>query len=75
MKFYEKYYASNYEELITYYPRFYRDVFEMVEILKAYGRIADNLENNIEQIFFNSFIDIPFLIGPTLSRVIKMLFS
>ena len=29
----------------------------MVEILKAYGRIADDLENNIEQIFFNSFID------------------
>ena len=40
MKFYEKYYASNYEELITYYPRFYRDVFEMVEILKANGRIT-----------------------------------
>ena len=57
LKFYNRYYQNSYEELITYYPRFYRNVFEMVEILKAYGRIADDLENNIEQIFFNSFID------------------
>lgn len=57
MKFYEKYYASNYDELITYYPRFYRDVFEMVEILKAQGRIADGMEGNIEQAFFNGFVD------------------
>lgn len=57
MKFYNKYYASNYEELTTYYPRFYRDVFEMVEILKAHGRIADGMEENIEQAFLNGFID------------------
>lgn len=57
MKFYDKYFANNYEELITYYPRFYRDVFEMVEILKAHGRIADGLEKNIEQVYFNCFID------------------
>lgn len=57
MKFYEKYFESNFDELITYYPRFYRDVFEMVEILKAHGRIADELEANIEQTYLNSFID------------------
>lgn len=57
MKFYDKYYENNFEELITYYPRFYRDVFEMVEILKAHGRIADELEANIEQTYLNSFID------------------
>ena len=57
MKFYDKYYTSNYEELITYYPRFYRDVFEMVEILKAHGRIADGMEDNIEQAYLNGFID------------------
>lgn len=57
MKFYNKYYGNNYEELITYYPRFYRDVFEMVEILKAHGRIADELEGNIEQVYLNNFID------------------
>lgn len=57
MKFYEKYYASNYEELIAHYPRFYREVFEMVEILKAHGRIADGIEDNIEQAYLNGFID------------------
>lgn len=57
MKFYEKYFGCNYEELITYYPRFYREVFEMVEILKAHGNIADELEDNIERTFLNCFID------------------
>ena len=57
MKFYDKYFANNFEELITYYPRFYRDVFEMVEILKAHGRIADEMESNIEQTYLNSFVD------------------
>lgn len=57
MKFYDKYFANNFEELITYYPRFYRDVFEMVEILKAHGRIADKMESNIEQTYLNSFVD------------------
>lgn len=56
MKFYERYYASNYDELITHYPRFYRDVYEMREILKAYGRITDVLEGQVEQAFFNHFI-------------------
>lgn len=57
MRFYNKYFANNFEELITYYPRFYRDVFEMMEILKAHGRIADTMEDNIEQTYLNSFID------------------
>lgn len=56
MRLYEKYYKNNFEELITYYPRYYRDVFEMVEILKAFGRVADGLEANIEQTHLNNFI-------------------
>ena len=56
MRLYERHYKSNYEELITYYPRYYRDVFEMVEILKAFGRAADGLEENIEQAYLNNFI-------------------
>ncbi len=56
MKFYHKYFKNNYEELIVYYPRYYREVFEMVEILKAHGKIADNLEENIERVFLNHFI-------------------
>lgn len=57
MKFYEKHFENNFEELITYYPRFYRDVYEMVEILKAHGSIADGLEADIERTYLNSFID------------------
>lgn len=56
MKFYNKYFKNSYEELIRYYPRFYRNVFEMVEILKVYGKIADTLETNIEQVYFNNFV-------------------
>ncbi len=56
MKFYERYYKNNYEELITWYPRFYRDVFEMVEILKASGQVLDALEDKIEQAYLNNFI-------------------
>lgn len=56
MNFFNKYYKSNYEELLTFYPRFYRNVFEMVEILKAFGRVSDDLESNVERVFLNSFI-------------------
>ena len=35
MRFYEKYFKNNYDELIRFYPRYYREVYEMVEILKA----------------------------------------
>ena len=51
MKFYQKYFKNNYEEL-----RYYREIFEMVEILKAHGKIADTLEENIERVFLNNFI-------------------
>lgn len=57
LKFYDRYYENNYEKLITYYPCFYKDVFEMNEILKVHGKISDDLENNIEQVFLNCFID------------------
>ena len=57
LRLYDKYYQNNFEELLTYYPRFYRDVLEMVEILKAQGHVADRLEADIEQTFLNSFID------------------
>lgn len=71
MKFYDKYYENNYEELITYYPRFYREVFEMVEILKANGRIDDELEANIEQTYLNNFID--FADEATIAKLEKFL--
>ena len=34
MKFYNKVFPSSYHELITFYPRFYRDVLEMDAILR-----------------------------------------
>ena len=55
--FYKKFYKSCYEELINYYPRYYRDVLEMCAILKADGNIADKLEDSIEKVFANAFID------------------
>lgn len=55
--FYNKYFENNYEELITYYPKYYRDVLEMRAILETHGKLADNLEDNIEQVFNDCFID------------------
>lgn len=71
MKFYNKYFENNYKELLTYYPRFYRDVFEMAELLKAHGRIADELEGNIEQTYLNCFID--YADEETLAKLEKFL--
>lgn len=56
MKFYNRYYKSNFHELISHYPRYYRDVFEMVEILKAQGRVMDALEDSVEQTFLDHFV-------------------
>lgn len=54
---YEKAWACNYDELITYYPLFYRGVKEMDAILRAHGKLADGLEADIERVFGNQFID------------------
>lgn len=48
---------NNYEELLSYYPVFYREVYEMIEILKVQGRLADDMQSSIEQVFSNQFID------------------
>ena len=71
MKFYQRYFDDNYKELITYYPHFYSDVFEMREILKAHGKIADKLEHNIERTYLNSFID--YADEATISKLEKFL--
>ncbi|MCM1530129.1 MAG: YmfQ family protein [Alistipes sp.] len=55
--FYNKYFKNNYEELITYYPKFYREVLEMKAILESEGKLADDMEDNIERVFNNCFID------------------
>lgn len=57
LQFYGKSYENNYEEFLTYYPAFYRGIYEMREILKAQGKFADGLESCINQIYLNNFID------------------
>ena len=57
LNLYNRYYQNNYEELITYYPLFYREIYEMKEILKAQGKLADDLEACIERILSDCFID------------------
>ena len=56
MKFFYNRCENNYEEIASYYPRFYRDVYEMAEIWKAQGSVLDELQDHIEQTFFNGFI-------------------
>jgi hypothetical protein len=51
------YFTSNYEELITYYPKFYRDVLEMQAILKAEGKMLDAFMDGVSTIFDDCFID------------------
>lgn len=50
-------FSSNYEELKTYYPRFYYDVLEMMALLKTYGDLADDLDSDIKQVLADCFID------------------
>ena len=57
MRFYDRYFSNNYNELITYYPRFYRDVLEMRAILEAHGAALDVLQDGIERTYLNNFID------------------
>lgn len=56
MKFYDKFFNNCYEELRTYYPLFYENVYEMQQILKSFGKLSDDLEAAVEQTFLNNFI-------------------
>lgn len=56
MKFYNKYFRNCYEELRTFYPSFYQNVYEMQQLLKAFGMLSDDLEATVEQTFLNNFI-------------------
>ncbi len=50
-------YQSAYEEIISHYPMFYREVLEMRAILEAEGRILDETIDNINTLLNNAFID------------------
>lgn len=51
------YWANTYAELITFYPRYYREVFEMDAILQAQGHLLDGVLTAAEHILSNFFID------------------
>lgn len=46
-----------YEELISFYPRYYREIYEMQAILDAFGTIFDALQADIDVVLSNAFID------------------
>ena len=48
---------SNYDELITFYPKYYYDVLEMKAILQAEGYALDEFMENTERVFNDCFID------------------
>lgn len=50
-------YDSSYDELVTYYPTYYKDVKEMQEVLKAEGDLIDGVKQGIEQVLGDGFID------------------
>ena len=55
--YYSNGFDSAYEELITFYPAFYRDVFEMRAILEAEGKIVDEATATINGVIENSFVE------------------
>lgn len=57
MSMFNPYWKCSYDELITFYPRFYREVFEMNAILKAEGGLADGIRDGIDKMLMNNFID------------------
>lgn len=57
MAIFNPYWKSKYDELITFYPRFYREVFEMDAILRAEGALADGIQSGIELVLNNTFVD------------------
>ena len=54
--YYNNGYDSTFEELITFYPAFYREVREIRAILEAEGAITDKVIESINRVIDNSFI-------------------
>ena len=52
-------FPSGYDELKSFYPVYYFDfdVFEMIELLKTYSRLSDDMEINIDTVINNQFIE------------------
>lgn len=48
--------TSGYEELKSYYPRYYRGVLEMEALLRYFGGVCDDIEAQTEQAYLNNFV-------------------
>lgn len=48
---------SGYEELLSYYPIFYKDIREMNAILHISGSMLDGMASAMEEVVLNRFID------------------
>lgn len=51
-------FPSAYEELKTFYPVFYRDVFEMDAIWRAAGGGLDEIEDGVDTVVNNNFVSL-----------------
>lgn len=51
-------FPSAYEELKTFYPVFYRDVFEMDAIWRAAGGGLDEIEDGVDAVVNNNFVSL-----------------
>ena len=51
-------FPSAYEELKTFYPVFYRDVFEMDAIWRAAGGGLDEIEDGVDAVVSNNFVSL-----------------
>lgn len=70
--YYENGFESCYDELMKFYPVFYKDIFEMNEILKAYGSLTDAVQKNIEVMLEDNYIQTAD--EPTIARLENFLY-
>ena len=54
--YYSNGFDNTYDELLTFYPIYYFDVFEMREILKAQGKILDAVKQYIDTAIKNNYV-------------------
>lgn len=55
--YYSNGFPSTYDELITFYPAYYRNVLELKAILEANGHLCDNVINAINSVIENCFVE------------------
>lgn len=67
MLIYENAFPTTYEEIKTWYPVWYRDVFEMEALWRVLGGQMDSIQADIIQMVENNFIE--FADAPTVTKL------